>query len=401
MPISIFRLSYFAILALSSILFVWQLETPVKVNYDEAHYVPAARALLEGRMQNREHPPLAKYFFALSIKTFGDNPIGWRMASVVFGVVTLAAIMELAWLLFASEFWTLFCGILTLLNFVLFVQSRIAMLDTIMTAFLMWAFVFLVKTDAKNSSRTCVWTGVFFGLAIAAKWAALPTALLCLPWMLWRFHKTKRPMKPLWLAAEAAVLVYFATFLPLFFLKQDPLSLRGLFALQKEMLDLHMSLKAPHSYSSQWWQWPLLIRPMWYAFDQELEITRGVLLIGNPVLFFAGFFSIVLLSLRAWKHPERDTLLVLLFYYATFLPWLLFPRPTSFFYYYYPSALLLGPALIAAFRIFERRYPSLRQWALVFLVVCFSLFVDFYPILAGIPLPNGTFMRWVWFKNWL
>ena len=390
-----------ALLLFSGVLFVWQIETPVKVNYDEAHYVPAARYLLQGQLQNKEHPPLAKYFFAASLKIFGDNPYGWRMASVVFGVVTLAGVLALAWLLLASEFWALFCGLLTLLNFVLFVQARIAMLDTVMAAFLMWAFVFMIKIERDTTSRSAVWSGVFFGLAIAAKWAALPTAFLCFLWVLWRMIHLKKPLKPLLFGAEAAILVYFASFLPLFFLKTEPLTLGGVFSLQKEMLDLHMSLKAPHSYSSQWWQWPLLIRPMWYAFDQELEVTRGVLLIGNPVLFFAGFFAVIYLTLRAWKHPERENFIILLLYFSTYLPWILFPRATSFFYYYYPSALTLGLAVAAVFRIFEKRREGLRMWALVFLVVCFSLFVDFYPILAGIPLPNGTFQRWVWFKNWL
>ena len=36
-------------------------------------------------MLNPMHPPLAKQLMALSIRTFGDVPLGWRYRSVPFG----------------------------------------------------------------------------------------------------------------------------------------------------------------------------------------------------------------------------------------------------------------------------------------------------------------------------
>jgi 4-amino-4-deoxy-L-arabinose transferase-like glycosyltransferase len=45
--------------------------------FDEVHYVPAARQMLESGIAdpvlNLMHPPLAKQLMALSIRTFGDN----------------------------------------------------------------------------------------------------------------------------------------------------------------------------------------------------------------------------------------------------------------------------------------------------------------------------------------
>ena len=56
--------------------------TPEKFYFDEVHYVPAARQMLEPVMPqpmlNPMHPPLAKQFIALSIHSFGDGPLGWR-----------------------------------------------------------------------------------------------------------------------------------------------------------------------------------------------------------------------------------------------------------------------------------------------------------------------------------
>src|SRR5262245_35668751 len=55
--------------------------------YDEQAYVSSARAFLNGGADtNPEHPPMGKLLIAGSMKVFGDNPVGWRMASVLAGV---------------------------------------------------------------------------------------------------------------------------------------------------------------------------------------------------------------------------------------------------------------------------------------------------------------------------
>jgi hypothetical protein len=58
-----------------------------KIYFDEVHYVPAARQMLEpvmpAPMLNPMHPPLARQLMALSIRTFGDAPLGWRYPSVL------------------------------------------------------------------------------------------------------------------------------------------------------------------------------------------------------------------------------------------------------------------------------------------------------------------------------
>ena len=62
--------------------------TPEKFYFDEVHYVPAARQMLEPVMPqpmlNPMHPPLAKQLIAYSIHVFGDKPLGWRYPAVLF-----------------------------------------------------------------------------------------------------------------------------------------------------------------------------------------------------------------------------------------------------------------------------------------------------------------------------
>src|ERR1700684_4148520 len=81
--------------------------TPDKFYFDEVHYVPAARQMLEPAMPtpmlNPMHPPLAKQLMALSIRSFGDGPLGWRYPGVLFGSFAIVAMYLCGLALFAAQ----------------------------------------------------------------------------------------------------------------------------------------------------------------------------------------------------------------------------------------------------------------------------------------------------------
>ena len=81
--------------------------TPEKFYFDEVHYVPAARQMLEpvmpSPMLNPMHPPLAKQLIAVSIRAFGDVPLGWRYPGVLFGALSIVAMYLCGLALFAAQ----------------------------------------------------------------------------------------------------------------------------------------------------------------------------------------------------------------------------------------------------------------------------------------------------------
>ena len=118
------------------------IDTPDHPYFDETHYVPAARQLLQTHFAvptlNLEHPPLAKELMALSIWLFGDNPFGWRIMSALFGALAMTGIYLCGRALFDDRRAALWATAIAALNQMLFVQARIAMLDIFALAFVLW-----------------------------------------------------------------------------------------------------------------------------------------------------------------------------------------------------------------------------------------------------------------------
>ena len=54
-------------------------------------------------MLNPMHPPLAKQLIALSIRGFGDDPLGWRYPAVLFGSLTIVAMYFCGLALFGAQ----------------------------------------------------------------------------------------------------------------------------------------------------------------------------------------------------------------------------------------------------------------------------------------------------------
>src|SRR5436190_3540533 len=109
-------------------------------SWDETYYVPAARDYLHGTFStNFEHPPLAKWAIAAGIELVGDEPLGWRLAALVAGVATISLTWLLVRRLLHSVWWATMAALLVATDGLLIVQSRTAILDSLLPPLLVGA----------------------------------------------------------------------------------------------------------------------------------------------------------------------------------------------------------------------------------------------------------------------
>ena len=212
--------------AAAQFLFTLNLTRPTSLVFDEVHYVPAARLLMTlSHSANTEHPLLGKLLIALGMTLFGDNALGWRIMSTVAATTVVIGVFAILWMLFQRTRTAVFGALFVILNFTVFIQARIAMLDGFMAAFVVLAIVALLRamrSPPRKVMRRWVLGSVLLGLAVATKWTAAPfVAYAAIGFLLVRRRDATawpglRPIPALLVLGTVSVATYFLTFAPAF-----------------------------------------------------------------------------------------------------------------------------------------------------------------------------------------
>jgi len=189
------------LLVFAALIRLVRLAEPDELVFDETYYAkdaciylgidPDTCGLATGSEQSYVHPPLGKWLIAVGIKLFGFNSFGWRISAVVAGLALVWVVYLLAGRLFQSRWIAGVSGLLVATDFLLFVQSRIAMLDIFLALFVALGFLFLAIdrqgafaqfSDLERGGGIGppvrpLWprlaAGVAFGLALSVKWSAV------------------------------------------------------------------------------------------------------------------------------------------------------------------------------------------------------------------------------------
>ncbi|WP_275228355.1 glycosyl transferase [Novosphingobium album (ex Liu et al. 2023)] len=393
--------------------------SPSTLYFDEMHYVPAARLLLDLSPANQEHPLLGKEIFAASIALIGDRPLAWRLPPLLFGGLGLFAFARFIWWTSGRRFATLAAAILLATNLLWFIQSRIAMLDIFAASLLLlalWQFAAAVHPSRVGIRANMACSGILLGLSLGAKWSVAP--FLPLPWLAFVILRSKRSHNPpfrsipqglslpeasTWLII-VPLGVYWATFAPALF--YEPISARhGLFDiidLHRRMIVAQTAALTPHPYQSVWFQWVFNLRPVWYLYEYLDGAWRGVLFVGNPFSMLAGLGGLGWCVWSACTLRRADTLALSILYLVGIGFWMGSAKPVQFYYHYLiPAAFLMGCLALALDAAWARN-GKWRAFAYAALAVSIGLFAWFYPIISAIPLGEGqgAFEKWMWLDSW-
>ena len=395
-----------------------RLTVPSQPFFDEVHYLPAARAILAlSHPLNTEHPPLGKELIALGIAVFGDRPLGWRIFPAVLGALGLFAAMRALWFATGSRFATIAFGVLLATAFPLFVQARIAMLDGMMAGFVLVAL--WMGAAALREHETARWrlaiAGAALGCAMAAKWNAVPIAVLPgLAFLAVRVRTAGRhaltahrgaPIGGMTLVEAGVWLgllplaVYALSYLPFGFLERGAIGAGDLIRIHRNMLELQEQVVTPHTYQSVWWQWVLNWRAIWYLYEVVDGAQRGVLLIGNPLTMWLGLPAMGWCALAGVVRRRWDALGVFVLYAASLGLWIVAAKHVQFYYHYLlPSCFLMAALALALDELWWRGW---RRLPLLTLAGACALFAYFWPILTAAPLEGpDAFTRWTWIESW-
>jgi len=388
------KISLFVIFVFALISRTLWLTSPSNEYFDEVYHAFTARRMLHGDPKAWEwwntppegfayewtHPPLAKLGMVLGMVVFGENSFGWRIPGALLGVGSVMLIYLIAKKLFKDELIGLLSASVFALEGLPLVMSRIGMNDSYLLFFSLLAlYMFLVDKYFLSAFS--------FGLAISSKWSAI----WLVPILLVSFFvlKKKFKLKYFWFLILPP-LVYLACYIPMFLTGHDFNIFVGV---QKQMWWYHTRLEATHSYTSAWWSWPLLVRPIYLYTSNVIGGTVArIYAMGNPVVFWSGAVSVLLTAYIAFIERNKKLGFIVFSYFIFFAFWAVSPR-IMFLYHYLPSI----PFMAIAIGFILRRFPRI---IIPFLAVSLIVYLFFFPHLAGLQVPVWLDRMYYWLPSW-
>lgn len=274
------------------------------------------------------HPPYAKYTQAFFILMFGENTFGWRISSVIFGVLTIVMVYKLSQELFGNRNLSLLATLLASLDGLLLVQSRIAMNDIHVTFFILLTLLFYLRYAKSLKPQLLLLTGLSAGLAMGSKWSGVFALLAVGIFEAKRLLKQKPPqpwtqnLLKLSLVIFSLIIlpmsIYLASYTHMFWqgkslfcwqnqpiqgecykehLQFGPWTFDGYLShfgeLHRQIWWYQTSLTATHGYQSRPWQWFLNLRPVWFHVEYQTGLLTNIYAQGNTVLFWLGDLAVI------------------------------------------------------------------------------------------------------------
>jgi 4-amino-4-deoxy-L-arabinose transferase-like glycosyltransferase len=384
--------------------------------FDEAYYVSAAEVIAgikpaaSGKYSNvplnkdpnAEHPQLAKVLIAGGIKLFGDNAKGWRLPSVLFTLIALAAIYGLVIGLGGSGWLAVGTTAVAALDNMLMVTGRIAILDIFGVAMMLVSANFYVR------GRPLL-AGIALGIGVNMKETSLyllagyvlfEAARFVRSW--WVEHDRSHWFRNYARPAGIVVLASLATFFLVFWIMDllvpayDPgtkITYAGspfthFFHIFHYAGELHAVPNAVGIPSTPW-EWLLDQRAIDYARVAVNSLSNGQIIASRATLYFQGEVNpfIIFLAIPAlftavwawWRENDRLSLFGAAWVLGTYLPAVYESTINGrVAYLYYILVSLPGLYLILA-RFFSRKgMPTAATlgWAVALVYSALNL----YPI---------------------
>jgi dolichyl-phosphate-mannose--protein O-mannosyl transferase len=394
------------------------------------------------------HPPTAKLIMALLIKMFGFQPTAYRLGSVIFGLLTLFFAWQLSTRMFGADF-----GLITLAllctDGLVFTMSRVAMNDIYVTACTTLAMYLIYRWWTEGGDwRHLLGAGLTFAVGLTMKWNAGPlgfgmffivTGRIAYQ-AIWgeapppapvvdekededekskkkgskkksKKKKDKPPERKMlagkqllqtlgalglgWLVAPP--IFYLVSYIPYFL--QD-YSWADFSMLNHQIWWYHHNLKATHSMSSLWWEWPWITRPVWFFLHNSPGEIRVIYAMGNPALWWVFLPCLAWVTVRYAMKREPADGLILCGFFGVWFPWIFVGR-VAFIQYLLPAvpfgAMAVARALMDLGALVKQKWIPIAWVAIVA-----AVFINFYPFWSGYPIPHDVAAgkRYYWFDAW-
>jgi dolichyl-phosphate-mannose-protein mannosyltransferase len=412
--------------------------------FDEIYHARTGWEFTQGLTPyENTHPPLGKDLLSLGILIFGMDPFGWRIMGTLMGILMVPAMYLFGMAIFRRSRYAFITAFLFTFDFMHFVQTRIATIDSYSVLFIILTFLCMYMylhtnyntQKLRHTFLPLALSGLFFALASASKWiglyagAGLAVMFFYSLYRRWREYEAvkygdvevdeetrtlvvngfwkKTVLTILWCALffiVIAAVIYFASYIPFDYGQNHDAGILGglkyAWDNQSSMYNYHSNLVDNHFFKSPWFDWPFMIKPMWfYKADYLPQGWMGsIATFGNPAVWWAGTAAMIWLIVRLFRNRkfQLPDAFLLVGFLTEFLPWVLVSR-TMFIYHYFASVPFFVIAIVMYIRDWEKDNIIRKHKTHIYLAIVLALFILFYPVLSGLPIPSwfGSLLKWM------
>lgn len=421
---------------------------PNETVFDEVHFGKFVSAYYTHQYYFDIHPPGGKLIIAGFAKISNFSPeysfaeigqpfpdykyLALRFLPALAGTLLPIIIYFLALELGFSTLGAFGAGMMIALENALLTQSRYILLDPFLLAFGFGALLFYFKWRRTRKIPNLIGMAILGGLSMSIKWTGI--AFLGLAGIvelidIVRNISLKRTINLVLYFAILPLVLYFSVFVIHFSLltksgdgdafmtpafqsslqgsnytndsNLKPLNIFQKFIeLNKEMYTANATLTATHPYSSKWYTWPFMIRPIYYwnHASANTPTESKIYLIGNPLIWWASTVAILYLLISSiGRNFLKNKVVLILFagYFINYLPFIGIGR-VMFLYHYLAS--LIFAILALAYLIDQQK--NRRNILIGFLVFAGLVFLYFAPLSYGLHLEAGSFQNRLWLNTW-
>jgi predicted membrane-bound dolichyl-phosphate-mannose-protein mannosyltransferase len=252
----------------------------------DAPYAGAA----PGLDPNTEHPPLGKLAIAGSMRILGDNPLGWRVPSIMASVAIVLLSYALVRALHGTQWQAVFVAAVVAADNLSLVHGRIATLDEPMLAFILLGALLLLRGRPILAGTACGVAFLVKTAAIFGVFSLLLFVVLVRPNGLDGGQRPRRRLLPC-----AGVLAGFAltSFFGLWLLDAAWSPYRTPWSHLARMSDYGLSLRPAtvEPSSSQPWRWLLNEGEMTYLRVDRTTASGDEVIGQKTTVHFRGMFN--------------------------------------------------------------------------------------------------------------
>ena len=176
-------------------------------------------------------------------------------------------------------------------------------------------------------------------------------------------------------------------------------TLKGILDQNSLMYGYHSNLDATHPFSSSWYEWPIMAKPVWLYTGSTIDGLRMTITdIGNPAIWWTGILGFIYLVINAIKKKDNNSIFLLIFILSTFIPYVFIGR-LMFMYHYFIVLPFIMLGIVSLIKWITEKIKNDKAYY-AYIVLIIITFMIFYPITSGMPVSNDYIESLKWLSGW-